>query len=67
MPRKQPVSPACDDEECFGIFLVCNDGESFTVERCDTCQRFETDHDAGAALQTIVGRLGALKVMLGAV
>lgn len=64
MTRQHEAS--CDDDECLGIFLPCNDGETFTVERCDTCKRFETDYDAGAALTTILKRLGEFKVMIGA-
>ncbi len=45
-PDFRPRQP-CDDQCCQGLF-ICSD--TLTVQRCDTCRRFDDDDEAAAFL-----------------
>lgn len=47
------------DIGCEGLFV---DGETLAVTRCDTCERFESDEDAAACVDTLINLLYAVHV-----
>ena len=51
-----PDEAPCD-VGCEGLFV---DGDTFAVTRCDTCKRFEDDHDAANLATVLINLLHAV-------